>query len=92
MIIMRMDRYDDEIKTKNDVEKSPLSRTERHQKMYDTAYDNRSLVDLNNSQTQGKRELIYKGEYLNGKRWKGEGKEYNGDILRFSGEYLDGKR
>ena len=48
MIIMRMDRYDDEIKTKNYVEKSPLSRTERHQKMYDTAYDNRSLVDLNN--------------------------------------------
>ena len=51
---------------------------------------NNSLVDLNNSQT--KRELIFEGEYLNGKRWKGEGKEYNGDILIFSGEYLDGKR
>ena len=36
--------------------------------------------------------MIFEGEYLNGKRWKGQGKEYHKDILVFSGEYLDGKR
>ena len=38
-------------------------------------------------------ELIYEGEYLNGKRWKGKGKEYNreGDLV-FEGEYLNGEK
>ena len=44
-----------------------------------------------------KYEKVFEGEYLNGKRWKGEGKEYyeNCDyeeILIFEGEYLNGKR
>ena len=41
-------------------------------------------------------ELIFKGEYLNGKR-NGKGKKYykenkNGDGLKFEGEYLNGKK
>ena len=37
-------------------------------------------------------ELIYEGEYLNGKR-NGKGKEYNYDgYLKYEGEYLNGKR
>ena len=36
---------------------------------------------------------MFEGEYLNGKRWKGKGKEYNeNDSLIFEGEYLNGKR
>ena len=37
--------------------------------------------------------LIYEGEYLNGKRWKGKGKEidYN-NVLIFEGEYKNGER
>ena len=35
--------------------------------------------------------LLYKGEYLNGKR-NGKGKEYLGRYLIFDGEYLNGKR
>ena len=36
---------------------------------------------------------MFEGEYLNGKRWKGKGKEYNKDgRLIFEGEYLNGKR
>ena len=40
-------------------------------------------------------ELIFEGEYLNGKRWKGKGKDYhdyNSDDILFEGEYLNGKR
>ena len=36
-------------------------------------------------------ELIFEGEYLNGKR-NGKGKEYQYDDLVFEGEYLNGKR
>ena len=37
--------------------------------------------------------IIFEGEYLNGKKWNGKGKEYNKDgKLRFEGEYLNGKR
>ena len=37
-------------------------------------------------------ELIFKGEYLNGRR-NGKGKEYhNNGRLIFEGEYLNGKR
>ena len=37
--------------------------------------------------------LIFEGEYLNGKKWIGNGKEYyyNGE-LGFEGEYVNGKR
>ena len=37
-------------------------------------------------------QLISSGEYLNGKIWKGKGKEYNNNRLYFEGEYLNGKR
>ena len=37
-----------------------------------------------------KGELIFEGEYLNGKR-NGKGKEYEDDgVLKFEGEYLNG--
>ena len=36
-------------------------------------------------------ELIYEGEYLNGKK-NGKGKEYYGSKILFEGEYLKGKR
>ena len=36
-------------------------------------------------------ELIYEGEYLNGKR-NGKGKEYNKGNLIYEGEYLDNKK
>ena len=36
--------------------------------------------------------LIFEGEYLNGERWNGKGKEYFNDKLDFEGEYLNGKR
>ena len=37
--------------------------------------------------------LIFEGEYLNGERWIGRGKEYDekGDLI-FEGEYLNGER
>ena len=36
--------------------------------------------------------MIYEGEYLNGNRWNGKGKEYDdNNNLIFDGEYLDGK-
>ncbi len=43
---MRMDRYEEE-NTSEEVNR-PLSRTERHQTLYDNAYDNSSVVDINN--------------------------------------------
>ena len=37
--------------------------------------------------------LIFDGEYLNGKRWNGKFKEYNeDDELITEGEYLNGKK
>ena len=36
--------------------------------------------------------LIFEGEYLNGKRWNGKGKEYLNDVLMYEGEYLNGKK
>ena len=40
-----------------------------------------------------KGDIIFEGEYLNGKRWKGKDKEYNDDdLLIFEGEYLNGKK
>ena len=38
---------------------------------------------------------LFEGEYLNGIRWNGKGKEYydnDNDKIKFEGEYLDGKR
>ena len=36
---------------------------------------------------------MFEGEYLNGKRWNGKGKEYNcNGILEFEGEYLYGEK
>ena len=32
------------------------------------------------------------GVYLNGKRWKGKGKEYGEDSEIFDGEYLNGEK
>ena len=37
-------------------------------------------------------QLIFEGEYNDGKRYKGKGKEYKDDKLIFEGEYNDGKR
>ena len=38
-------------------------------------------------------DLIFQGEFLNGKKWNGNGKEYNDYYkLRFEGEYLNGER
>ena len=37
--------------------------------------------------------MIFEGEYINGKRRNGKGKEYNEDgKLRFEGDYLNGER
>jgi len=37
--------------------------------------------------------LVFEGEYLNGKRWNGKGKEYDYDgKLIFKGEYLNGEK
>ena len=36
-------------------------------------------------------QLIFEGEYINGKR-DGKGREYNNDKLIFEGTYLNGKR
>ena len=37
-------------------------------------------------------ELVFEGEFLNDKRWKGTGKEYNNDNkLIYEGEYLNEK-
>ena len=36
--------------------------------------------------------LIFDGEYLNGKKWNGKGKEYDDCKLIFEGEYLNGQR
>ena len=35
--------------------------------------------------------LVYEGDYINGKR-NGKGKEYENGKLIYEGEYLDGKR
>ena len=41
----------------------------------------------------GKPDLIFEGEYLNGKKWNGKGKEYDEyNNLVFEGEYLNGKK
>ena len=40
-----------------------------------------------------KGKVIFEGEYLNGEKWNGKGKEYNiYDELKFEGEYLNGKK
>ena len=40
-----------------------------------------------------KGKLIFKGEYLNGKRWNGKGKVYHdNEVLQFEDEYLNGNR
>jgi len=37
--------------------------------------------------------FVFEGEYLNGERWNGKGKEYNSKYeLVFEGEYLNGIR
>ena len=37
---------------------------------------------------------MFEGEYLNGKKWNGKGKEYdkNNGKLIFEGEYLNGEK
>ena len=35
---------------------------------------------------------LFKGEYLNGNRWNGKGKEHYDDKLIIEGEYLNGER
>ena len=38
-------------------------------------------------------ELLFEGEYLNDKKWTGNGKEYyRNNKLKFEGEYLKGKK
>ena len=38
-------------------------------------------------------QLMFEGDYLNGKTWNGKGKEYYyNDELKFEGEYLNGKK
>ena len=37
-------------------------------------------------------ELLFEGEYSDGKRWNGKGKEDKNGSLIFEGEYLNGKR
>ena len=34
--------------------------------------------------------LIFEGEYLNGKRWNGKGKEFSFGQLVFEGQYANG--
>ena len=38
-------------------------------------------------------ELVYEGEYKNGERWNGKGKEYDyfGKLI-YEGEYLNGEK
>ena len=37
--------------------------------------------------------IMFEGEYLNGMRWNGKGKEYSSySKLLFEGEYLNGKK
>ncbi len=44
---MRMDRYEEKNETIKE-DNRPLSRTERHENLYENAYDNSSVVDFNN--------------------------------------------
>ena len=37
-------------------------------------------------------ELEFEGEYLNGKRWNGKGKDYYDGKKSYEGEYLNGER
>ena len=38
-------------------------------------------------------EIIFEGEYLEGQRWKGDGKEYdNNEQIIYSGSYNNGRR
>ena len=38
-------------------------------------------------------DVIFEGEYLNGERWNGNGKEYNNNgIIIYEGEYLNGEK
>ena len=37
-------------------------------------------------------DLIFEGEFLNGERWNGKGKEYVEGKLKFEGKYLNGKK
>ena len=37
-------------------------------------------------------DLIFEGEFFEGQKWNGKGKEYNKYRLEFEGEYLNGKK
>ena len=38
-------------------------------------------------------EILFEGEFLNGRRWNGKGKEYDiFGLLSFEGTYLNGKK
>ena len=60
-------------------------------------YSKKYILYETKSKTKGKEydcfnnELIFEGEYLNGKR-NGTGKEYDGNRIKFEGKYLNGKR
>ena len=46
-----------------------------------------------NGMEKEKNKLMFEGEYLNGKKWNGKGKEYNDyGTLNFEGDYLKGER
>ena len=49
-------------------------------------------MDLGKEYNNYNNNLIFEGEYLNGKRWNGKGKEFHKNKLIFEGEYLNGKR
>jgi len=36
-------------------------------------------------------EIIFEGEYLDGKRWNGNGKEYKNGMVIYEVKYLNGK-
>ena len=56
------------------------------------SFDNLFLDELGLIKENNTSELIFEGEYLNGERWIGKGKEFDkyGNIT-FEGEYLNGK-
>ena len=53
-------------------------------------YDEKDLSDWKDGKTNSG--LIFEGEFLNGKKWNGKGKEYFANNLVYEGEYLYGNR
>ena len=76
---------------------------------YNKVLQSRLKIDINDYKNTGKKikigkrngfgkeyrfgELIFEGDYLNGQRWNGKGKEYHlNGRLYFEGEYLNGQK